>query len=121
MRYIYFRDDKTMALIHKIASHIKVVQTRPRNVLKSIIGQRVGLVVTLPNKKRFLFGYATVGQPIVYDDAIEFMEDFDRHQIAVDSVWFKEKGIGYPLLKPEFIPLTPAPEKSYGNRSYYTA
>lgn len=121
MHYLYFRDDSTLSLIEKIRLRLKTVETRPRNVLKSIVGERVGLVVTLPNRKRFLFGYATVGEPRFYNSMEEFIEDFNRHRIDWNSPWFKSKGCGYELKDIEIVPYQPAPARLFGNRSYYCA
>lgn len=81
----------------------------------------MGLVVTLPNKKRFLFGYATVGEPTYYNNLEEFVDDYERHRIDLSSPWFKSKGCGYELKDMEVVPFQPAPRKMFGNRSYYCA
>lgn len=120
MHYIYLRDDKEMSLTRQIFTRLKTVETRNRNVFKQIVGERVG-VLALVGERKYLVGHVTIGEPCRYTSEAQFDADFERHRIDKTSPWHKAKGVGYPLINVE-----PCSRKEVlcgygkGNRSYFT-
>lgn len=89
-----------------ILSGKKTIETRPmiqgrtKGTLHRFVGKRVGIVRTGKGPAT-LVGYATVGEPIEYRDALAFDRDFPRHGVTSKSphyIGFSGKW-GYPMLQ----------------------
>ena len=82
----------------------KTIETRKTRSLDPYIGERVGIVRTgIPKQKATLVGYATVGEPVVYDSVAKFRRDYDKHLVAPGSAFDIKDGLkyGYPLMQVE--------------------
>jgi len=82
----------------------KTIETRKTRSLDPYIGERVGLVRTGVGKAT-LVGYATVGEPVVYDSVAKFRRDYDKHLVAPGSAFDIKDGLkyGYPLMQVEAV------------------
>jgi SAM-dependent methyltransferase len=80
----------------------KTIETRKTRSLDPYIGERVGLVRTGVGKAT-LVGYATIGEPVVYDSVAKFRRDYDKHLVAPGSAFDIKDGLkyGYPLMQVE--------------------
>lgn len=74
---------KDIDFVQMILDGVKTVETRNTNSLKSLVGQRIGLVRTGCGKA-MLMGYATIVKVIVYDTET-FRSDFKRHRVPQNS------------------------------------
>jgi len=75
----------------------KVIETRGKNTLKSLVGQRVGLIRTGCGKAT-LEGYADIIGVVVYRTLEEFRADYGRHLVKPGSKYdFKGIKYGYVL------------------------
>lgn len=84
----------------------KTIETRAnRNVFKSLLGQRVGLVETHTGRPARLVGYATISQIDRYDTREEFEADADKHRITGGTYDYQEgvKKYGYTLTNVERV------------------
>jgi SAM-dependent methyltransferase len=82
----------------------KTIETRKTRSLDPYIGERVGLVRTGVGKAT-LVGYATIGEPVVYDSVAKFRRDYDKHLVAPGSAFDIKDGLkyGYPLMQVEAV------------------
>jgi SAM-dependent methyltransferase len=82
----------------------KTIETRKTRSLDPYIGERVGLVRTGVGKAT-LVGYATIGEPVVYDSVAKFRRDYDKHLVAPGSAFDIKDGLkyGYPLMQVESV------------------
>ena len=98
-------NDSKQPFTKQIISGEKTIETRNTNSLKAQVGKRVGIIRTGRGKARVV-GYATIGEPIVYNNKKEFRKDQDKHLVEEGSEFdIKEDGLkyGYPLLNVEKI------------------
>lgn len=87
---------KGQDFVEEILSHLKTIETRNRNTLKSLVGQRVGIIKTGCGKA-MLMGHADIAGVIEYDEQT-FREDYHRHLVAPGSEYdIKGKKYGYIL------------------------
>jgi len=82
----------------------KTIETRKTRSLDPYIGERVGLIRTGVGKAT-LVGYATIGEPVVYDSVAKFRRDYDKHLVAPGSAFDIKDGLkyGYPLMQVESV------------------
>jgi hypothetical protein len=82
----------------------KTIETRKTRSLDPYIGERVGLVRTGVGKAT-LVGYATIGDPVVYDSVAKFRRDYEKHLVAPGSAFDIKDGLkyGYPLMQVESV------------------
>ena len=82
----------------------KTIETRKTRSLDPYIGERVGLVRTGVGKAT-LVGYATIGEPVVYDSVAKFRRDYDKHLVAPGSAFDIKDGLkyGYPLMQVDAV------------------
>jgi SAM-dependent methyltransferase len=82
----------------------KTIETRKTRSLDPYIGERVGLIRTGVGKAT-LVGYATIGEPAVYDSVAKFRRDYDKHLVAPGSAFDIKDGLkyGYPLMQVESV------------------
>jgi len=102
----------------------KTIETRNgRNVFKSLLGKRVGLIETHTGKQAQLVGYATISQIDRYDTAEEFAADVDKHRITDGPYAFQEglKKYGYTLTNVEEIEPQPISTTGISKRPLSTA
>jgi hypothetical protein len=102
----------------------KTIETRNTNSLRTLIGGRYGISRTHDNSRRFpamVVGYATLGEPKLYETAEDFDADYHLHRVGPESRHhFNEShtGVkfGYPLydVEREPEPFPPGP----GNRKW---
>ena len=93
-------NDSKQPFTKQIISGEKTIETRNTNSLKAQVGKRVGIIRTGKGKARVV-AYATIGEPIVYNNKEEFRKDQDKHLVEEGSEFdIKEDGLkyGYPLL-----------------------
>ena len=97
-------NDSTQDFTGQILRGEKTIETRSTRSLDPYIGDRVGLVRTGVGKAA-LVGYATVGEPVVYDSVAKFRRDYDKHLVAPGSAFDIKDGLkyGYPLMQVESI------------------
>ena len=97
-------NDKCQDFTGQILLGEKTIETRKTRSLDPYIGERVGLVRTGVGKAT-LVGYATVGEPVVYDSVAKFRRDYDKHLVAPGSAFDIKDGLkyGYPLMQVESI------------------
>lgn len=97
-------NDSTQDFTGQILRGEKTIETRNTRSLDPYIGDRVGLVRTGVGKAT-LVGYATVGEPVVYDSVAKFRRDYDKHLVAPGSAFDIKDGLkyGYPLMQVEVI------------------
>ena len=97
-------NDKCQDFTGQILRGEKTIETRNTRSLDPYIGERVGLVRTGVGKAT-LVGYATVGEPVVYDSVAKFRRDYDKHLVAPGSAFDIKDGLkyGYPLMQVESI------------------
>ena len=99
-------NDKCQDFTGQILRGEKTIETRNTRSLDPYIGERVGLVRTgISKQKATLVGYATVGEPVVYDSVAKFRRDYDKHLVAPGSAFDIKDGLkyGYPLMQVESI------------------
>ena len=80
----------------------KTVETRNTDSLRPYVGKRVGIVQTGKGKAK-LIGEATIGEPKVYENPLEFRIDYNSHWVAPRSEFDMPKGgvkFGYPIIDP---------------------
>ena len=106
-------NDKCQDFTGQILRGEKTIETRKTRSLDPYIGERVGLVRTGVGKAT-LVGYATIGDPVVYDSVAKFRRDYDKHLVAPGSAFDIKDGLkyGYPLMQVE--PITPKLVQSKG-------
>lgn len=97
-------NDCTQDFTGQILRGEKTIETRSTRSLDPYIGERVGLVRTGVGKAT-LVGYATVGEPVVYDSVAKFRRDYDKHLVAPGSAFDMKDRLkyGYPLMQVESI------------------
>jgi len=99
-------NDKCQDFTGQILRGEKTIETRKTRSLDPYIGERIGLIRTgIPKQKATLVGYATVGEPVVYDSVAKFRRDYDKHLVAPGSAFDIKDGLkyGYPLMQVESI------------------
>ena len=97
-------NDSTQDFTGQILRGEKTIETRKTRSLDPYIGERVGLVRTGVGKAT-LVGYATVGEPVVYDSVAKFRRDYDKHLVAPGSAFDMKDRLkyGYPLMQVESV------------------
>ena len=97
-------NDCTQDFTGQILRGEKTIETRKTRSLDPYIGERVGLVRTGVGKAT-LVGYATVGEPVVYDSVAKFRRDYEKHLVAPGSAFDIKDGLkyGYPLMQVESV------------------
>ena len=99
-------NDKCQDFTGQILRGEKTIETRNTRSLDPYIGERIGIVRTgISKQKATLVGYATVGEPVVYDSVAKFRRDYDKHLVAPGSAFDIKDGLkyGYPLMQVESI------------------
>ena len=97
-------NDCTQDFTGQILRGEKTIETRSTRSLDPYIGERVGIVRTGVGKAT-LVGYATVGEPVVYDSVSKFRRDYDKHLVAPGSAFDMKDRLkyGYPLMQVESV------------------
>ncbi len=97
-------NDCTQDFTGQILRGEKTIETRSTRSLDPYIGERVGIVRTGVGKAA-LVGYATVGEPVVYDSVAKFRRDYDKHLVAPGSAFDMKDRLkyGYPLMQVESV------------------
>ena len=97
-------NDCTQDFTGQILRGEKTIETRSTRSLDPYIGERVGLVRTGVGKAT-LVGYATIGEPVVYDSVAKFRRDYDKHLVAPGSAFDMKDRLkyGYPLMQVETV------------------
>ena len=97
-------NDCTQDFTGQILRGEKTIETRSTRSLDPYIGERVGIVRTGVGKAT-LVGYATVGEPVVYDSVAKFRRDYDKHLVAPGSAFDMKDRLkyGYPLMQVESV------------------
>lgn len=94
-------NDRSSPFTDWILDGKKIIETREKNTLKSLVGQRVGIIQTGCGKAK-LVGYVTVSGVIKYETESEFREDESRHLVNPGSKYdIKTIKYGYVLAEPE--------------------
>jgi hypothetical protein len=106
-------NDKTQPFTAQILSGEKTIETRRTNSLRPYVGKRVGIVRT-GRGRATLVGYATIGEPIRYENQRQFAKDRARHRVAAGSPHDCGPGgkFGYPMIDVEAT--NPRPVTSRG-------
>jgi predicted transcriptional regulator len=112
-KYTFMKEDEFMKAINIndkdspftdwILDGIKTVETREKNTLKSLVGQRVGIIRTGCGKA-MLVGYITIAEIIKYGTENEFRLDTNRHMVKPGSKYdIRKDGVkyGYVLVDPK--------------------
>lgn len=97
-------NDCTQDFTGQILRGEKTIETRSTRSLDPYIGERVGIVRTGVGKAT-LVGYATVGEPVVYDSVAKFRRDYEKHLVAPGSAFDMKDRLkyGYPLMQVESV------------------
>lgn len=97
-------NDKCQDFTGQILRGEKTIETRKTRSLDPYIGERIGLIRTGVGKAT-LVGYATIGEPVVYDSVAKFRRDYDKHLVAPGSAFDIKDGLkyGYPLMQVESV------------------
>jgi hypothetical protein len=121
---IYINNDGEKKFMDLILSGQKTIETRNNQNLSEYAGQRIGLIRT-GKGRTLVMGYATLGNPIVYNNEKEFRKDEDKHHIFKGDgrdILNSPKGIkyGYPLVdvRAEINPYPPKEKKSPLKKRY---
>lgn len=94
-------NDRDSPFTDWILGGVKTIETRERNTLKSLVGQRVGIVKTGCGKA-MLVGYVTIANVVKYKTEAEFRKDECRHMVKPGSKYdIKSVKYGYMLTRPE--------------------
>jgi hypothetical protein len=107
-------NDAAQNFTEQILSGEKTIETRATDSLRPYVGRRVGIVRTGVGPAE-LVGYATIGEPVVYNSTEEFRADQEKHLVEAGSEFdIQEGGVkyGYPLTDVESV--TPTPVTSQG-------
>ena len=111
-------NDSKQNFTAEILSGNKTIETRDSNSLKSFIGQEVGLIRTGKGKAEVV-GYATVGEPVVYNNRAEFKKDQSKHLVKTGSDYDIRTGktkYGYPLTNVRKVSPFPVTSKGIVSR-----
>jgi SAM-dependent methyltransferase len=97
-------NDSTQDFTGQILRGEKTIETRSTRSLDPYIGNRVGIIRTGVGKAT-LVGYATVGEPVVYDSVAKFRQDQSKHLVSPGSAFDIKDGLkyGYPLMQVEAV------------------
>ena len=113
MKAININDSET-SYTTLILSGLKTVETRKTRSLKSLVGQRVGIISTHKKRKALLVGYVDIVDEIKYNNENEFRQDLTRHFVRPGSKYdIGKNGIkyGYVLSNPEICSPTIVKQK----------
>ena len=101
MKAININDTET-PFTDLILSGIKTVETRDTRSLKSLVGQRVGIISTHKKRKALLVGYVDIVDEIKYNNEEKFRQDCIRHHVLAGSKYdIKNIKYGYVLENPQ--------------------
>lgn len=108
-------NDDLQPFTDQILDGLKVIETRNKNTLKSVINKTVGIIKTGRNKQALCVGLMQISAPKVYLSKPEFRKDKNKHLIKPNSKFdFVEgKKFGYPIAK-TYRFKTPIPVYSRG-------
>lgn len=107
-------NDKYTPYTELILCGMKDVETRNRNTLKSLVGQRVGIIRT-GKGKAMLVGYVTIDHVIKYETEAEFRADYNRHCVLGGSKYdIKKGGVKYGYVLTDIERCDPTPVTSKG-------
>ena len=115
-------NDSKQNFTEQILSGRKTMETRDTNSLKSFIGKTVGIIRTGKGKAEVV-GYATIGEPVVYNNRAEFKKDQSKHLIKTGSDYDIRTGktkYGYPLTNVTKISPFPVTSKGIVSRKIDT-
>ena len=95
-------NDKDYPFTDYILDGIKTIETRRTNSLKSVVGQRVGIIRT-GRGKAMIVGYVDVARVKRYDTENEFRKDYTKHLVEKDSKYdiSADGKYGYILENPQ--------------------
>lgn len=106
-------NDKESPFTEYILNGKKTVETRDKPTLRSLVGQRVGIIRT-GKGKAILVGYATIDDVIKYETEADFRADYSLHWVTEGSKYDIKKGgvkYGYVLTDPQRCEPTPVTSK----------
>jgi hypothetical protein len=94
-------NDDLQPFTDQILSGEKVIETRNKNTLKSLVNKTVGIIKTGRNQQALCVGLMKISAPKVYLNKPEFRKDKNKHLIKPNSKFdFVEgKKFGYPIAK----------------------
>ena len=94
-------NDKDFPFTDWILDGNKIIETRNKNTLKSLVGKRVEIIRTGCGKA-MLVGYVTIKAIIKYENEEEFRKDYHFHMVEPGSKYdIKTSKYGYILTNPE--------------------
>ena len=108
-------DDTEKSYTSLILTGLKTVETRNSRSLKSLVGQRVGIISTCKHRKAKLVGYVDIIEEITYINERQFRKNFLEHFVEEGSKYDIKEGhvkYGYVLSNPEIC--TPVSVKEKG-------
>lgn len=108
-------NDKTQAFTEQILEGLKYIETRDSNSLKSLIGQRVGMIRTGCGKAHVV-GLVDIVGVVAYEDEQAFRRDYSRHLVAAGSKYdIKPDGKKYGYILANVERCNPIPVTVLGN------
>lgn len=103
---IFVNEDGGIHYADAIVRGYKTIETRNRNTLKAVVGERVAVVRTRRNKRPVVVGYVSIPFGLWYGNGLlEHMRE--QTLIPPGSKYDKRNGWGYRLEDPE--PCDPYP------------
>lgn len=96
---IFVNEDGGIHYANAIVLGYKTIETRSRNMLRQLVGERVAVVRTRRNKNPMVVGYVTIKSGLWYGNGLlEYVRD--KTLIPVGSKYDKQNGWGYHLEDP---------------------
>lgn len=107
-------NDKEFPFTEWILEGLKTIETRETDSLRSVVGQRVGIIRT-GRGKAVLVGYADITGYVVYGDVGGFRKDYQKHMVQEGCKYdIKPNGIKYGYILENVERCNPTPVTAKG-------
>lgn len=116
---VYVNENGCIRYARMIVSGYKPIETRTRNMLKSLIGERVAIVRTRRGKNPMVVGYATIDRAVFHTKAE--LENMRNLTLIPEGSAYDCKRTGkwcYYMVGAEECEPYPLPERINHGRSY---
>ena len=92
MKGIFVNENGGIHYADLIVNGIKEAETRSRDMLKSLVGERVAIVKTRRNKRPTVVGYATIYEKSFVSDKL--FRDFEKFHLVPEGSSYDSHGKG---------------------------